>query len=205
MTWMDRRTYLDIVGTLPTGVTVVTTLDHAGRPHGMTVSAVCSVSADPPILLICIDRRSRTLRLIRDAGSFAVNFLRGDRAAIGQRFGSPDPDRFSGVNWQPASANGVPVLVDDALSHAACRTLQEIEAGDHLILIGLVESGSPPPPLSRPLTYFRRQYGPWAGEVRFPGASDTRLALECEPMSECPSGRGGLHSDAAAQALRNNP
>ena len=164
MSPLERRPFLDIMGTIPSVVTVVTTVDADGRPHGLTVSAVCSVSADPPMLLVCIDRRSRTLASLRVSGGFAVNFLRGDRAEIGQRFASSVVDRFEGVEWRGASS-GVPVLHADSLSFAACRTVEEIGAGDHAILLGLVEEGSPPPPSSRPLMYFRRRYGAWPAEV----------------------------------------
>ncbi len=116
------------------------------------------------MLLVCINRRSRTLAVLQRAGAFSVNFLRGDREEVGRRFASPVADRFEGIEWRSV-APGVPVLVGDNLSYAACRTVQEIQAGDHVILIGLVEDGTPPPPLSRPLTYFRRRYVPWPGEV----------------------------------------
>ena len=160
MNLLERRAFLDIMGTIPSVVTVVTTLDADGHPHGLTVSAVCSVSAEPPMLLVCIDRRSRTLGSLRGNGRFAVNFLRGDRAELGQRFAASVVDRFEGVEWRAASS-GVPVLHADSLSFAACRTVEEIQAGDHVILLGLVEEGSPPPPSSRPLMYFRRRYGAW--------------------------------------------
>jgi flavin reductase (DIM6/NTAB) family NADH-FMN oxidoreductase RutF len=164
MSPLERRPFLDIMGTIPSVVTVVTTLDDDRRPHGLTVSAVCSVSAEPPMLLVCIDRRSRTLASLRLSGRFAVNFLRGDRAELGQRFASSLVDRFEGVEWRGASS-GAPVLYADCLSFAACRTVEEIGAGDHVILIGLVEEGSPPPPFSRPLMYYRRRYGAWPIEV----------------------------------------
>jgi flavin reductase (DIM6/NTAB) family NADH-FMN oxidoreductase RutF len=174
MSLVGRRAFLDIMGTIPSVVTVVTTLDADGRPYGLTVSAVCSVSAEPPMLLVCIDRRSRTLASLRASGKFAVNFLRGDRAELGQRFASSIVDRFEGVEWRVASS-GVPVLYADSLSFAACRTVEEIGAGDHVILIGHVEEGSSPPPQSRPLMYFRRRYRAWPTEVaENDGSTDSR-------------------------------
>jgi flavin reductase (NADH) len=164
MSGLERRVFLDIMGTLPSGVAVVTTLDRDGKPQGLTVSAVCSVSAEPPMLLISIDQRSRTLPCLLASGRFAVNFLRGDRAEVSRRFSSPALDRFDGIEWQ-AGGTGVPILFADSLSFAECRTVQEVEAGDHVILIAAVEGGSPPPPESRPLTYFRRRYSPWPGRV----------------------------------------
>ena len=180
MSGLDRRTFLDILGTLPSGVTVVTTLDREQRPHGLTVSAVCSVSAEPPMLLVCIDRRSRTLPILCEAGRFAVNFLRSDREEIARRFASPVSDRFAGLEWREV-APGVPVLDADILSFAACRLVQQIEAGDHAILVGLAVDGLAPPPLSRPLTYFRRNYAPWPGDVIRAGDSGGLSAPVPEP------------------------
>jgi flavin reductase (DIM6/NTAB) family NADH-FMN oxidoreductase RutF len=166
---MDRRTFFDIMGTAPAGVTVVTTLDAAGRPRGLTVGAVCSVSADPPSLLVSIDRRSRTLETLVERRAFAVNFLRGDRPEVGLRFASPAADRFAGLEWSPGRL-GVPVLHADSLAWAECRIEQGIVSGDHMVIIAAVEDGSPPPPGSRPLMYFRHRFSAWAGAVDDPRA-----------------------------------
>ena len=161
---IDTRTFFDIMGTAPAAVTIVTTLDLAGAPRGMTVAAVSSVSAKPPSLLISVDHRSRTLPDLLEAGRFVVNFLRGDRAEVSRRFASPVEDRFDGIEWRPGRT-GLPVLHADSLSWAECRTSQRIDAGDHVILIADVLAGSPPPPESRPLMYFRHHYEAWPGQV----------------------------------------
>jgi flavin reductase (NADH) len=164
---LDRRTFLDIMRSTPSGVTVVTTADDEGRPYGLTVSTACIVSADPPLLLVCIDSRSRTLARVRASGRFAINFLRGDRATVARRFSSPVPDRFEGVDWRPTT-EGVPVLVADSVSFAACRVVDDVVAGDHVILIGLAEEGAPPEAETPPLAYFRREYGPWSAPAHAP-------------------------------------
>ena len=164
MSNMDKREFFDIMGTAPAAVSVVTTLDGAGRPRGMTVAAVTSVSADPPSLLICLDHRSRTLPDVIAAGRFAVNYLRGDRAGISRRFASPVPDRFAGVEWRPGST-GMPILHADSLAWLECCTEQVVRSGDHVVIIAAVEDGSPPPPDSRPLMYFRHHYEAWPGTV----------------------------------------
>lgn len=172
---LDRRRYFDIMGAAPTAVTIVTTLDETdqdngpgragpGRPVGLTVSAVTSVSAEPPILAVCLDVRSRTLPVVLRAGRFAVNFLLGDRAALAERFASPVPDRFVDVTWHPGML-GVPILPDDALAHAECRLEGTLTVGDHVVVLGRVVAGSPPPPRSRPLMYFRHGFSSWAGPV----------------------------------------
>ena len=164
MNGMDKRTFFDIMGTAPAAVTIVTTLDADGSPRGMTVAAVSSVSAAPPSLLISLDHRSRTLPDLLAAGRFAVNYLRGDRARISQRFASSVVDRFEGVEWRSGST-GMPILHADSLSWLECRTRQVIESGDHVILIAEVEDGAEPPPASRPLMYFRHHYEAWPGRV----------------------------------------
>ncbi|CAN5840598.1 hypothetical protein BH23CHL8_BH23CHL8_13590 [soil metagenome] len=169
MTAVDRRRFFDIMGSAPTAVTVVTTVDVTGHPRGLTVAAVTSVSADPPSLLVCVDQRSRTLPDLLQAGCFAVNFLRGDRAEVARRFAAPLADRFAGVEWRPGSG-GVPILHADALAWAECRTEQVIHSGDHAVLVAAVLDGSTPPPLSRPLMYFRHHFEPWSGEVVDRGA-----------------------------------
>jgi len=157
---MDKPTFFAIMGAFPTGVTVVTALDAQGEPRGLTSNAFSSVSADPPLLLVCVDRRSNTLEALQTTRKFVVNFLREGRGALSDRFASKVPDKFDGVAWRPA-ANGQPLLYADVLSWAECSVEAEIPAGDHIVFIGRVEAGQPPAPDSQPLMYFRRGYGSW--------------------------------------------
>lgn len=184
---MDRRTFLDIMATAPTAVSIVSTVDASGRPRGMTVVAVTSVSAEPPALLICLDERSHTLAEVISAGRFAVNYLRGDRAELAQRFASPVADRFAGVEWR-LGTTGMPILHADSLSWLECRTEQIIGWGDHVVLIAAVEGGAPPPPESRPLMYFRHHYEAWPGETR--DAAGATTATSSGRASPSVSGNG---------------
>jgi flavin reductase (DIM6/NTAB) family NADH-FMN oxidoreductase RutF len=155
---VSRDDFAAIMSAFPTGVAIVTTLDEAGTPRGLTTNAVCAVSADPPLLLICVARTSRTLAALRHANRFVVNFMSDGRADLCALFASKAEDKFADVRWEPG-LGGVPCLTADALAYAECLTEQELEAGDHLILIGLVESGSPPDPERVPILYFRQAYG----------------------------------------------
>lgn len=177
--------FFDIIGTAPAAVTVVTTLGPDGEPRGLTVAAVTSVSADPPSLLISLDQASKTLPDLLARGRFAVNYLRGDRAAISQRFASPLMDRFAGVQWRPGSL-GMPILHADGLSWMECRIQQVVESGDHVLLIAAVEDGAPPPPLSRPLMYFRHHFEEWPGEVH-----DGRAITAAGPDGSVPAAMEG--------------
>ena len=142
----------------PTGVAIVTTLDEEGEPKGLTTNAICSVSADPPMLLVCVDRRSRTLAALRHARRFVVNFMSDGCADLCALFASKADDKFADVAWEPG-LGGVPCLVEQALAIAECRTEQELEAGDHLVLTGVVEAGRRPDPERVPILYYRRTYG----------------------------------------------
>ena len=155
---VDRADFFATMGAFPTGVTVVTSMDEYGHPRGLTCNAFSSVSADPPLLMVCLDRRSSSLDAVLESGRFVVNFLAADRGFVSDRFAGKRPDKFWGIRWETA-LNGMPILVDDAIAYAACRVVQTVEAGDHIMLIGLVEEAQPPAPGSEPLVYFRRQYG----------------------------------------------
>lgn len=154
---VSREAFFQIMSAFPTGVAIVTTLEPDGTPRGLTTNAVTSVSAEPPILLICIDRDSRTLPALRHSRRFAVNFMRDDHAEICALFASKAKDKFSGVSWT-VGAGGMPILHEGAVAHAECTTLEELEIGDHVVVTGLVESGSAPSPDDVPIVWFRRGF-----------------------------------------------
>ena len=138
---MDRATFFAIMGAFPTGVSIVTTLDESNQPRGLTSNALCSVSAEPPLMLVCVDKNSNTLPALRHSKRFVVNYLSAGRGELANLFASKEPDKFQNVSWRPAS-NGMPWLHSDTIAHAECSVSNEIEAGDHLIFVGLVESVS---------------------------------------------------------------
>jgi flavin reductase (NADH) len=161
---VDGATFRGVMSSFPSGVGVVTTVDESGTPRGFTCSAICSVSLDPPLLLVCVDLRSGSLRAIRHSNGFVVNFLGKDAADVSQVFATPHADdKFGRVAWQPNGCSGLPVLDADALAYADCRLEREILAGDHAILIGCIRDGGVPDPSHRPLLYWRRQYASWPG------------------------------------------
>jgi flavin reductase (DIM6/NTAB) family NADH-FMN oxidoreductase RutF len=155
---VERDEFFAIMSAFPTGVAIVTTLDEHGEPKGLTTNAICSVSAEPPMLLVCVDKTSRTLAALRHAQRFVVNFMSDGRAELCALFASKADDKFAAVTWEQG-LGGMPLLTDDALAIAECRTEQELEAGDHLILTGIVEAGRPPAADRVPILYYRRAYG----------------------------------------------
>lgn len=157
---IDRQTFFDIMAAFPSGVAIVTTLDSRGAPKGLTTTAVASVSASPPLLLICVDLGSRTLAALRERRRFVVNFIREGRSELCLRFASKEEEKFSGVEWRPLEF-GLPLLVQDALAWAECETVEEVETGDHVVLFGRVLTGAGPTDEGSPLMYYRRSWGVW--------------------------------------------
>jgi flavin reductase (DIM6/NTAB) family NADH-FMN oxidoreductase RutF len=157
---MDRATFFAIMGSFPTGVAVVTTLDDRNQPRGLTTNALCSVSAEPPLVLLCVDKNSNTLPALRHSRKCVVNYLAAGRGELANLFASKEPDKFQTVSWRAAS-NGMPWLHRDTIAHAEGDVEQEIEAGDHIVFIAQVVDGHPPAPGTKPLMYFRRTYGTW--------------------------------------------
>ena len=119
------------------GVTIVTTSDGEQRPTGLTASAFCSVSLDPPLILICVDHKSQSYPHLRESGRFAINILHQGHEQLSRRFASSRLDKFDGVAFKLGTL-GVP-LIDEALAHLECRTVSAHVEGDHTIFVGRVE------------------------------------------------------------------
>jgi flavin reductase (DIM6/NTAB) family NADH-FMN oxidoreductase RutF len=121
---------------LPTGVTVVTAMSAEG-PSGLTANAVVSLSLDPPLMLACLDRGSRTRRAVESAGRFGVNVLGAGHEDLARAFSTkaPQPEKWDGVAWTERA--GIPAL-DEALVWVACELEDVVAGGDHLIATGSV-------------------------------------------------------------------
>ncbi|MGH2451177.1 MAG: flavin reductase family protein [Candidatus Limnocylindria bacterium] len=155
---VDFERFRAIAASFPTGVTVVTAVGEDGAPRGLASNAFASVSASPPLILVCVDKGSRTLAAIQRTGAFVVNFLGADAEAVARKFASKDTDKFAGLAWRPsARARGAPILAERTVAFAECVVEQAIEAGDHWIFVGRVEDGAVND--GRPLLYFKRSYG----------------------------------------------
>ncbi|XDZ64632.1 flavin reductase family protein [Alphaproteobacteria bacterium LSUCC0684] len=125
-------------GSFMTGVTVVTARNGSNQPLGFTANSFSSVSLEPPLLLICIDKSSENLSAFSDAGHFAVNILAHDQQEISTRFARNVEDRFAGIDWS-LSDEGTPILGGTA-AFFSCRMHKTVDAGDHVIMIGEVVS-----------------------------------------------------------------
>jgi flavin reductase (DIM6/NTAB) family NADH-FMN oxidoreductase RutF len=158
---IERQAFFDVMASFPSGVAIVTTLDADGTPRGLTTTAVCSVSADPPTVLVCVDLASRTLAALRARRAFVVNFVGAGRSELCLLFASKEEDKFADVAWRPAGG-GLPLLHEDVLAWAECTTVRELEIGDHVILVAEVLDGDVQPELEPPLLYYRRSWGVWS-------------------------------------------
>jgi flavin reductase (DIM6/NTAB) family NADH-FMN oxidoreductase RutF len=137
-----------------TGVTVVTAVG-AGGPSGATANAVTSLSLEPPMMLACLDRGSRTLTSVRAQGRFGVNALAAGQEKLARRFSAkdPEPEKWQGVEW--SESDGLPRLAG-ALLWVACELRDLIDGGDHLILTGNVIDAEARD--GRPLLFHRGAY-----------------------------------------------
>lgn len=135
--------YREIMACFPSGVAVVTAHEAGTTPRGLTVSAFCAVSLDPPLVLVCIDKQSNTLPALQQSGGFTVNFLAGGREHLAVLYASKAEEKFDGLNWRrPELAEGGPILHEDCAAYAVCVTRQAVEAGDHWVFIGEVQDGA---------------------------------------------------------------
>ncbi len=130
----------------PTGVTVVTSV-RDGQPRGLTVSSFASVSVDPPLVLICINREARSYLYISESKIFCVNILAGDQGELAKRFASKmRENQFDGVNFETGQTGAA--ILSGVVAHLECEVAEEHHAGTHSVFIGRVvscasRSGSP--------------------------------------------------------------
>ena len=137
-----------------TGITVLTVHDRSGTRHGMTANSFTSVSLEPPLVLICVDLRTRILDYLTEGAGCAINILLETQQDVSARFASAVDDRFEGVCCGLA-ANGAPVI-DGSLAVLECTVERLLEAGDHVIVLGRVTGGTVAE--GEPLVYFGSAY-----------------------------------------------
>src|SRR6266705_6943157 len=140
---IEPARFREVMSTFPSGVVVLTAFGEDSLPRGLTVSAFCAVSLNPPLALACVDKTSNTLPAVQHAGGFTANILAAGREQLARRMASKLTDKFDGIGWRrPESAHGGPILEEDAVGYAVCTLKETIEAGDHWILIGTVVEGA---------------------------------------------------------------
>lgn len=152
---IDPDAFRSVLGRFASGITVVTTRDAGQRDVGMTVSAFCSVSLEPPLVQICVDREASLFAALVGSTRYGVSILAAEQEALSRRFATAESTRrFDGIGYRRGES-GV-LLLDDALAHLECRIVASHEAGDHTIFVGEVESATASS--TRPLLYYRGGY-----------------------------------------------
>ena len=145
--------FREVMASVATPVSIVTTF-YEDVAHGTTVSAFTSLSMDPPMVLVSLDRQSDLLALIRQSQRFGVNVLNSEQAALARSFARKGTDKFAGVNW--VTDAGLPRL-PEASGWLACAVTDFIDGGDHVIALGTVLVADSL--VGAPLVYHRRAFG----------------------------------------------
>ncbi len=151
---IDRAELRRVMGHFATGVAVITTRDDDDRPYGLTANALCSVSLDPPLLLVCVDKKAESHPAFTRSGVFAVNILGHEHEDLSRRFAVSGGEKFVDVAHR-TGVTGAPLL-EGVLGVVECRVVAVHDAGDHTIYIGEVahlETGD-----GHPLLFFRGKY-----------------------------------------------
>lgn len=151
---VSSKEFREIIGHFASGVTVITTA-HDGEWFGTTASAVSSLSLEPPMLLVCMNKDSSTGQAIAASGVYAVNILTEDQPDIATRFATKGEDKFTSVATREGEW-GEP-LIEDALATVECRVVEPVEGGTHVVFIAEVQHASAAE--GAPLAYFRGGFG----------------------------------------------
>lgn len=150
----DQQGFRRALAQYPTGVTVITTVEPTGTPRGFTANSFTSVSLDPPLLLVCIAKSAASCETFCEASSFAINILEEGQKDISGLFATQRPDKFQIAPWREGKA-GTP-LIEGTLAWFECQRQDQVEAGDHIILVGRVTDFAYRN--SQPLGYLRGSY-----------------------------------------------
>jgi 3-hydroxy-9,10-secoandrosta-1,3,5(10)-triene-9,17-dione monooxygenase reductase component len=153
----DPELFREVFGRFATGVAVITSTGTVGA-GGMTANALCSLSLEPLLALVCFENQARTLPIVREAGRFAVNVLSAEQQPLASVFASklPESEKLEAVAHR--IEHGLPII-DDALAWAACEVQELIAGGDHTICIGRVTAmglGD-----GEPLLWYAGSYHSW--------------------------------------------
>jgi flavin reductase (NADH)/flavin reductase len=180
----DREAFRVSMRHLASGVCVVTTTTQDGKRWGLTATAICSVTADPPMLLACVNRSTGTCAAILSARRFAVNLLSADDREVSNRFASPiaPEQRFAHGQWGTL-VTGAPVL-QSAVAVFDCELEHILEVSTHMILVGGIRALRPREPHIKPLLY---AHGAYATTDGLEGSKGIALASLTRQFSEDPN------------------
>jgi len=153
----NSNDFRDVLRHFASGVTIVTIQTPDGARAGLTVSAFTSISDDPPLIIVAINKKTYGHDLLTQEGAtFAVNLLAADQVELSNRFASRVEDRFAVGEWKTAVTNA-PILAD-SLAWLDCTIHAIYDGGSHSIFAGSVQATSVPRPDETPLIYWNRNY-----------------------------------------------
>jgi flavin reductase (DIM6/NTAB) family NADH-FMN oxidoreductase RutF len=163
----EQDVFREAIGHFASGVTIITARD-GGVDYGVTANAVSSLSLEPPMLLVCLNRNSRTQGAVSRSKAFSVNILEEAQGDLAVRFATHTDDKFQGVALRYGSL-GSP-LFESALAHLECWVIEEVNAGTHTVFLAGVHRAERFD--GAPLAYFRGRFGRLELEQSVPGDAD---------------------------------
>ena len=152
---VDPSEFREAMARFPTGVAIVTTHDEDGTPYGFTASSFCSVSLDPPLVLVCLARSARSCPVFARNRNFAISILQSTHVEFARRFASKIPDRFAAGGFIHTPRGSI--VLEEALAVVECSVDSLHEAGDHVIMVGEVDQVSLAEQ-GKPAVYFDRGF-----------------------------------------------
>lgn len=151
---LDRDTFRNVVGHFTSGVTIITTRQDESN-WGITASAFSSVSLEPPMVLVCVNKNTGTCHAISKAKTFGVNILQENQGDLARKFAQPHTDKFQGTDFTYGEL-GVP-LIEDVLAHFECDVVEEVTGGTHSVFLAEVRRAQAYE--KTPLAYYRGKFG----------------------------------------------
>ncbi|MEH7084389.1 flavin reductase family protein [Neobacillus drentensis] len=151
---VDQEQFKQVIGHFASGVTIITVRNN-DVDFGITASAVCSVSVDPPMLLVCVNKSTGTCHAISAAESFTVNIVSETQKELALRFARANTDKFEGTDFSYGEL-GNPVL-GQTLATLECRVVEEVTGGTHSVFLGEVQKAYASD--GEPLVYYRGKFG----------------------------------------------
>jgi flavin reductase (DIM6/NTAB) family NADH-FMN oxidoreductase RutF len=151
---IEKNQLRQVMGHFATGVTIITTLNKSGQLHGLTANAFTSVSLEPPLLLISVDKKAESWPAFEESKVFTVNILADSQEALSRKFAVSGGNKFEGVAYR-IGANGAPIL-DGVLTYIECTLFAAYEGGDHSLYLGEIQQAETRE--GKPLLFFRGGY-----------------------------------------------
>ncbi len=142
------------MGHFATGVTIITTVNKEGQIHGFTANAFTSVSLEPPLLLISVDKKAESWPAFEESRIFTVNILADSQEALSRKFAVSGGNKFEGVAYR-IGANRAPII-EGALAYIECTLWAVYDGGDHTVFLGEIQQAEVRE--ERPLLFFRGGY-----------------------------------------------